>query len=180
MATKKRYVALLRGINVGGKHSVPMRQLAEMFSGAGATEVRTFIQSGNVVFAATPTIAKTIPGTINEAIRKKLGHEVPVVMRSAEKFREALARNPFAKRKDFANFSHLLFCADKLSMANVKKLDAARSPGDEFACSEQEIYLWAPNGVGQTKLTNAYFDRVLETVCTQRNWRTAMKLSEML
>lgn len=180
MAATKNYVALMRGINVGGKHLVPMKMLAEMFAGAGCEQVRTYIQSGNVVFAASPAVAREIAERIGREIRKRLGHEAPVVVRSAEQFAAVIENNPFAKRKDFENFSHVLFCADKLSPANVKKLDPQRSPGDEFVCHEQEIYLWAPHGVGKTKLTNAYFDAVLKTICTSRNWRTVMKLKAML
>jgi uncharacterized protein (DUF1697 family) len=174
------YVALLRGINVGGKHLVPMNMLAEMFAGAGCEQVRTYIQSGNVVFAASPAVAREIAEAIGKEIRKRLGHEVPVVVRSAEQFAQVVENNPFVQRKDYTNLSHVLFGAEKFSPAGVKALDPQRSPGDEFVCRGQEIYLWAPNGVGKTKLTNAYFDRALETVCTQRNWRTVLRLSEML
>jgi uncharacterized protein (DUF1697 family) len=176
----KNYVALLRGINVGGKHLVPMKMLVEMFAAAGCERVQTYIQSGNVVFAASPAVAREISAVIGKEVRRRLGHDAPVVVRSAEQFAQVVGNNPFARRKDFANFSHVLFCADPVSPANIKKLDPQRSPGDEFVCSGQEIYLWAPNGVGNTKLTNAYFDRVLQTICTQRNWRTIMKLREML
>jgi uncharacterized protein (DUF1697 family) len=180
MATTKNYVALVRGINVGGKHLVPMKMLAEMFASAGCEHVQTYIQSGNVVFAASAAVAREIAECIGKEIRKRLGHEAPVVLRSAEQFEQVVEQNPFSKRTDFENFSHVLFCAHKLSPANIKTLDVGRSPGDEFVCKGQEIYLWLPNGAGKTKLTNAYFDAKLETICTQRNWRTVMKLKAML
>jgi uncharacterized protein (DUF1697 family) len=176
----KTYVALLRGINVGGKHSVPMKMLAEMFTDAKCEQVQTYIQSGNVVFKASPAVAREISEVIGRGIRTRLGHEAPVVLRSAEQFEQVVVNNPFAQRKDFENFSHVLFCEDKLSPSNVKKLDPQRSPGDECVCRGQEIYLWLPNGAGKSKLTNAYFDTKLETICTQRNWRTVMKLKEMM
>lgn len=176
----KRYVALLRGINVGGKHIVPMKMLAEMFASAGCDQVRTFIQSGNVVFAASPAVTQKIAQHIGDEIRKRLGHDAPVVVRSAEQFAQVIKNNPFSTRKDYSNFSHVLFCAGKLSPGNVNLLDPQRSPGDEIVCRGQEIYLWLPNGAGKTKLTNAYFDAKLKTICTQRNWRTVVKLGEML
>jgi len=176
----KNYVALLRGINVGGKHPVPMKMLTEMFASAGCEQVRTYIQSGNVVFSASPAVAQEIAEAIRKEIRKRLGHETPVVLRSAEQFAKVVQGNPFTERKDYTNFSHVLFCADKLSPVNVKKLDPQRSPGDEIVCQGQEVYLWLPNGAGKSKLTNAYFDAKLETICTQRNWRTVVRLSEML
>lgn len=179
-STTKMYVALLRGINVGGKHIVPMKVLAEMFAKAGCQQVQTYIQSGNVVFAASPAAADTISEAIAKEIRKRFGHDAPVVVRSAEEIKQVVANNPFAKRKDFENFSHVVFCSSKLKPANVKNLDPSRSPGDECECNGQEVYLWLPNGAGKSKLISAYLDKTLATIGTQRNWRTVVKLRDML
>ena len=179
-AMAKAYVALLRGINVGGKHSVPMKLLAQMFADAGCERVQTYIQSGNVVFAASSAVAAKIPKEICNAIRKKLGHEVPVVVRTAEQMKKVVAGNPYSTRKDFENFSHVVFFADQFSPANIRQLDPERSPGDEFHCAACEVYLWLPNGAGKTKLTSAYLDKILASVGTQRNWRTVVKLNGML
>lgn len=176
----KHHVALLRGINVGGRHSVPMKLLAEMFGDAGCENVQTYIQSGNVVFSASTAVVAKVPTVISEAIRKKLGHEVPVVVRTAEQMKEVIAGNPFAKRKDFDNFSHVVFFSGKFSPTNVGQLDPERSPGDEFSCSGCEVYLWLPNGAGQTKLNSSYLDKTLAGIGTQRNWRTVVKLDQML
>jgi len=176
----KHYVALLRGINVGGKHSVPMKLLATMFGDAGCENVKTYIQSGNVVFSASSAVAGKVPTLISKSIAKELGHEVPVVVRTAEQMKKIVAGNPFAKRKDFDNFSHVVFFNNKFAPANIKQLDPKRSPGDEFCCSECEVYLWLPNGAGQTKLNCAYLDKKLAGIGTQRNWRTVVKLGEML
>jgi uncharacterized protein (DUF1697 family) len=151
-----------------------------MFSNAGCENVQTYIQSGNVVFSASASAAAKIATAISKDIKKQLGHEVPVVVRTAEQMKNVIAGNPFAKRKDFSNFSHVVFFDGKFSPTNIKQLDPKRSPGDEFACSECEVYLWLPNGAGQTKLNSVYLDKTLARIGTQRNWRTVVKLDQML
>jgi len=123
--TTERFVALLRGINVGGKNMLPMKELVAMFEKAGATNVKNYIQSGNVVFSATPAIAKTLSEVIAKAI------------------------------------------------------DPNRSPGDSFIVRGSDIFL-SIESAAKTKLTNAFFDSKLQTISTGRNWRTVLKLMEML
>jgi uncharacterized protein (DUF1697 family) len=171
------HVALLRGINVGGKNKLPMRELAALFEAEGCGDVRTFIQSGNVLFdlpsARVATLGERISARIHE------GHDltIPVVLRTARELAAAAAHNPFAAG-DTAML-HVMFLRDKPSAAKVKALDAERSPGDRFTLVGRDLYLRLPNGVARTKLTNAYFDRALDTVSTLRNWRTVQKLAEM-
>ena len=174
------HVALLRGINVGGNNMLPMKALAEEFEAAGCEQVQTYIQSGNVVFAANARLATKIGPTMEERIRRRFKLEVPVVVRSADELRTVITANPYAKRRDFEMSTHVMFCGSKLKADLIAKLDPNRSPGDEFGCKEQEIYLWLPNGAGKSKLMSGYFDRVLETVATARNWRTVLKLAEMI
>lgn len=174
------YVALLRGINVGGKNKLPMAELVEICEGLGCSEVETYIQSGNVVFAAPAHVAKTLPTKIAAAIKKEKGLQVPVVMRSATQFRKAAAKHPLARRGLDEKALAVMFLADKPAAAQVSKLDANRSPGDSFKVVGAELYLCLPNGAARSKLTNAYFDSTLGTVSTARNWRTVQKLVEML
>jgi uncharacterized protein (DUF1697 family) len=164
-------VAFLRGINVGGKHSLPMKDLASMLEGLGCAQVRTYIQSGNAVFEAPATLAARLPQALHAAILKKAGFEAPVVLRSSAQLAAALKANPFLAKGADPEHLHLGFLADKPSAAAIKALDHGRSPGDSFSVLGQELYLHLPNGVARTKLTNAYFDAVLKTVVTQRNWR---------
>jgi uncharacterized protein (DUF1697 family) len=172
-------VALLRGINVGGKNKLPMRDLAAMFSEAGYTNVRTYIQSGNVVFSATPAAAKRLPGLIAQRIADGYGYRVPVVLRAANEFHQVAASNPFLRSAADAGTLHVAFLADLPDQRHIASLDPKRSPGDSFQVRGREIYLHLPNGVAGTKLTNNYFDSTLATTCTMRNWRTVLKLVEM-
>src|SRR5271154_6063977 len=89
------YLALLRGINVGGKNKLPMITLAEMFVEAGCKDVRTYIQSGNVIFNASPSVYSRISDRITAQIAKQLGYRTPVILRTAGQLREVLEGNPF-------------------------------------------------------------------------------------
>jgi uncharacterized protein (DUF1697 family) len=170
------HVALLRGINVGGKNKLPMRELAALFEAAGCTDVKTYIASGNVICKASAAVARTLAAKIEKQIAKEHGLRVPVVVRTAKELATAAESNPFAAREDH---SHVMFLADAPTKAAVAGLDGNRSPGDEFAVIGREIYLYCPNGVAKTKLTNEYFDRKLATTSTGRNFRTVLKLVEL-
>jgi len=173
------HIALLRGINVGGKNKLPMRDLVTMFEKARCREVRTYIQSGNVLFKAGAAVLAKVPSSVQTAIRKQFGYEIPVVIRSANEVEQVICKSPFAKKRVDAARLHVVFLADTPTAALVKTLDPHRSDPDEFVVAGKDIYLHLPNGNGQTKLTNAYFDSKLKTVSTVRNWRTVNKLLEL-
>ena len=172
----KTYIALLRGINVGGKNSLPMADLAAMFEAAGCQSVRTYIQSGNVVFDASQAIAAKVPAVISAAISRQRGFESPVILRSGAELREAAKRNPFVKAP--AEHLHVAFL-DSDPGALAATLEPNRSPGDSFRVDGREIFLHCPKGYGKTKLTNAWFDSRLKTTSTVRNWKTVLKLLEL-
>jgi len=174
-----RHVALLRGINVGGKNKLPMADLARIFTEAGCQDVRTLIQSGNVVFGASPKLAGRISAIVEREIAATFGLRVPVVLRSSEELREAVARNPFVKKDIDPDWLHVAFLADAPGKSRAASLDPKRSPGDSFVLRGREVYLHLPNGVARTKLTNAWLDSMLATTSTLRNWRTTLKLLEM-
>ncbi|MEE9391633.1 MAG: DUF1697 domain-containing protein [Planctomycetota bacterium] len=174
-----RHVALLRGINVGGHHKLPMKALAQIVEDLGGLDVSTYIQSGNVVFSATAAGAKKLARSLGRAIAKEFGFEVPVVIRSASELRHALESHPFHRRGVETSELHFVFLQSAPSAAGVKQLDPKRSPPDEFVVKGQEVFVCCPNGVARSKLTNAYFDSNLQTISTARNWRTVVKLVEM-
>jgi uncharacterized protein (DUF1697 family) len=173
------YVALLRGVNVGGRNILPMKDLVGMFTAVGCTDVRTYIQSGNVVFRAGPALARRIPAAISSAISDRFGFQVAVIMRTADELRAIARGNPFLTQgTDVATLS-VAFLVDAPDVTRLTRLDPSRSAPDAFAVRGREIYLHCPNGFASTKLTNAYFDAVLETTSTARNWRTVHTLVEM-
>jgi len=174
------HVALLRGINVGGRNKLPMKELASIFEGAGCSEVRTYIQSGNVLFRAPVSHVKGLRDVITEAIARHLGHPIPIVMRSATELRAVVEHNPFLRPDADTKTLHVAFLAKKPGKAAIDGLDPDRSPPDDFVVSGREIYLRCPNGVARTRLTNDYFDSRLTTTSTVRNWRTVLKLVELI
>jgi uncharacterized protein (DUF1697 family) len=173
------YVALLRGINVGGKNSLPMKALAAMFEKAGCSQVATYIQSGNVVFQADAQLTQRIPDLISKAILKGFKMDIPVIVRSAKELLRISKGNPFLQSGGTIDTVHVAFLAQSPSLVAVQSLDPQRSPGDEFRVVGREIYLHCPQGFGRTKLTNQYFDSKLFTTSTVRNWKTLLKLIEM-
>ena len=178
MTARTKHVALLRGINLGNKR-LPMKGLAAMFEDAGCEQVRTYIASGNVVFAASPALARRIPALIGSAIRNEFGFEAPIVTRSASQLDAIVAANPFPDTGADEKMLHVVFLAATPTAEAVAELDPQRSPGDEFVVNDSEIYLHCPTGYANTKLSTAWFDAQLETISTVRNWRTTRKLCEM-
>jgi uncharacterized protein (DUF1697 family) len=172
-------VALLRGINVGGKNKLPMADLAAMFIEAGCGDVQTYIQSGNVVFSTTPGTAKRIPQLVSKTIAERFGLRVPVVLRTADEFRQVATGNPFLKSGTDIELLFVGFLADLPDQRRIAALDPKRSPGDTYKVRGREIYMCLPNGAARTKLTVAYFDSKLGTTSTFRNWRTVLKLFDI-
>ena len=172
-------IALLRGINVGGKNKLPMKELVAMFHEAGCDDVRTYIQSGNVLFRAAPTLAENIPSLISESILSRFGYHIPVITRTAWELQELMKANPFVESEAEASRLLVLFLADLPDYAHVEALDPGRSPGDKFEVLGREVFLHCPNGVARSKLTTNYFDSSLLTTSTARNWRTVQKLLEL-
>ncbi|QDU69279.1 DUF1697 domain-containing protein [Engelhardtia mirabilis] len=173
-----RYVALLRGVNVGGKRRVPMAELAAILEGLGCTNVATHLQSGNAVFTATATLAKRLPQLAAAALEERFGFAVPVVVRSARQLQVLFLGNPYALEGAPEDSLFVGFLSREPSARQVKALDPERSPGDRFAVVGADAFLHLPNGVARTKLDNDWFDRHLDAVITVRNWRTVAALVE--
>jgi uncharacterized protein (DUF1697 family) len=167
-----RYVALFRGVNVGGNNKIAMALLAEMFTDAGARDVKTYIQSGNVVFTASAKAAQQICA---KALGK-ITFQTQIILRSHDDLQRIEGANPFSDPEK----TYVMFLADTPAVDRVALLDQDRSAPDRFILSGREIYLYFPNGVANSKLTNAYFDSKLKTVSTARNWRTLQKLLAMM
>ena len=173
------HVAFLRGINVGGKHSLPMTALAALFAESGCGDVRTYIQSGNVLYTAGTAIARRIPALIALGISKRFGFEAPVVTRAAADLAAVARNNPFLRDGADPRALHVVFLADPPDRSRAALLDPDRSPPDRFALRGSQIYLLCPNGVGRSRLTAQYFDSTLETTSTFRNWNTVLKMLEL-
>ncbi len=175
-----KYVALLRGVNVGGKNKLPMKDLVEIFTAAGCTEVRNYIQSGNVIFKSTASLAARLPAIVATQIEKQFGFSTRIVIRTVEQLRHVADNNPFLKQGADETLLSVMFLAGVADAGAIAKLDPDRSPGDTYLVQKDAIFLCTPTGLAKTKLTNAYFDSRLQTFSTGRNWRTVLKLIELM
>ena len=174
--SRDAYVALLRGINVGGRNRLPMDELARSFEQAGCVSVRTYIQSGNVVFTAAPSIALKARESVAAAVSARVGTEIPVILRPVADLVRVVEENPFLAESQDPRTLHVGFLSDRPSPDRVLSLDPDRSPPDEFVVRGKEIYLRLPNGMSGTRFTASYVERVLATPATFRNWRTVENL----
>ncbi len=167
---RSTHVALLRGINLGGKNTVPMAELRRYAEEAGGANVRTYVQSGNLVFTAQH--AEPIAAAITARIEENLGLTIPVVLVTADELRDIAAANPYLREGVPEKELHLILLSETPAPDRVVKLDPDRSPPDRYTVAGRAIYHCAPNGLARSKLTNAYLDRTLGVISTSRNWRT--------
>ena len=151
-----------------------------MFVKSGCGDVETYIQSGNVVFSVSDKTVADLGARIAQQIEARYGIRVPIVLRTAAEVDAVIRGNPFLKKGANEEMLHVCFLADRPTKDLVVGLDAGRSAPDAFAVLGREIYMQLVNGMARTKLTNTYFDSKLKTVSTIRNWRTVLKLAEML
>src|SRR5690242_7891225 len=122
------YLALLRGINVGGKNKLPMDDLRDLFVQAGCRDVQTYIQSGNVVFRADPAVVAPLPDLLTARIAARFGYQVPLVLRTAEAMGDVIRHNPFIAAGAAEETLHVLFLARRPEAGRVAALDPDRSP----------------------------------------------------
>jgi len=174
------YIAMLRGINVGGHKKVPMERLRTMCEGLGFEQVRTFIQSGNVVFKA----AKSSPADLSMKIEKKIlaefGFAASVITRTPEELGKAIRNNPFVEESKVEPAKvHITFLSDVPKAEAVKKLEALATPAEQVRHSGREVHLYYRDGMGRAKLTHNVVEKVLSVTATARNWNTVNKLYEM-
>jgi uncharacterized protein (DUF1697 family) len=173
------YVALLRGINLGARNKVSMADLRTLFDALGAEDVRTYVQSGNVVFKSSVRSPADLSRAIAKQLTSDVGVTATVLLRTKAQLEKVAAGNPFAKSGRELAKLHVTFLADTPGRARVRDLDARSGEPDEFRVIGKEVYLHCPNGYGRSKLTNAYFEKHLRVTATTRNWKTVTKLAEL-
>jgi uncharacterized protein (DUF1697 family) len=157
-----------------------MQGLRELFAQSGATDVETLIQSGNVIFTASEARAPKIIEEAVSRLKHHYGFAAPMVLRDARTWAALIDGNPFVRSGANPDTLHALCLSEKPSAAAVLSLDPNRSPKDEFRICGRDVYLRLSSGVARSKLTNAWFDSKLGVVSTLRNWRTVMKLGEII
>jgi uncharacterized protein (DUF1697 family) len=168
-----KYIALLRGINVGGKNILPMKELTALMEGLGCQNVKTYIQSGNVVF-----LSKNKPSDeIASAIEKSHGIKPELLLLSEKDFKLAIKHNPYNTEQ--GKMLHFYFCKEKPKEVDFAKLEALKVESEHFTLKGKVLYLYTPDGFGRSKLA-AKIEKCLGVPVTARNNNTVEKLLAML
>jgi uncharacterized protein (DUF1697 family) len=171
------YVAILRGINVGGKRMIKMDALKQLFANLGFSNVETYIQSGNVFFQCKKTSEEKLAATIAKEIEKIFAFDAPTIVKNVDELKQIIAKNPFVKdSKKQADFFHVTFLATTPAKANVDSIAKLNFADDAFAIIDKAVYLYCPNSYSNSKLTNGFFENKLKVIATTRNWKTCNEL----
>lgn len=175
------YISILRGINVSGQKKILMADLKTLYEDLQFRNVKTYIQSGNVVFKSEKKVDdEDTAKRIEKAIQKKYGFQVPVIIRSYRELEKVIASNPFLSEKDIdPKKLHVTFLSEIPSKERLNELNSVGFSPDEFTIQGKEIYLHIPVSYGETKLSNSFFEKKLKVTATTRNWNTVNKLAEI-
>lgn len=174
------YIAILRGINVGGRNKIRMVDLIVKLQPLKFENLRTYIQSGNLVFKAGESPNDEVAEKIKQAIKKEFGFDVPVIVLKQDEWIKIIDRNLFAgdPGKDPKTL-HVSFLSAKPQPEDIQKLDEYTDEPNEFSLGGKAIYLYCPNGYSKTKITNNFLEKKLQVTATTRNWATTLKLAQM-
>jgi uncharacterized protein (DUF1697 family) len=178
------HIAMLRGINVSGHKIVKMDRLRESFEALGFGNVRTYVQSGNVVFEAKVGAPAELPTQLATKIAARIardfGFSVPVTVLTSDEMGRLVKENPFLTEEgiDLSKL-HVTFLSDAPPGAGLKKLGGVPAGPDRFHCRGRSVYLHCPEGYGNTKLSNNAIENALAVGATTRNWKTVTTLHQM-
>jgi uncharacterized protein (DUF1697 family) len=174
-----RYVALLRGINVGRNKKIAMSDLRELLSGLGYTDVRTHLQSGNALFTA-PGRGATLSKQIEAAIQKELGMDVRCLIRSGKEMRAVIDANPLADVATNGSRFLALFLSAAPDAKLLKQHDPVDLAPDDVRVGDRVIYQWCPDGILAAPPLSSFVEKHLKVVASARNWNTVTRLGELL
>jgi uncharacterized protein (DUF1697 family) len=172
-------VAMLRGVNVGARNKLAMKDLEALFVALGHTSVVTYIQSGNVVFHSRSTRAVSVVQGIEDRLARDLGLQVAVLLRTKDELAEIARSNPFLRTGADPSRLHVTFLAEVPDPGLVRVVEAVDGAPDELQVRGRDVFLHCPAGYGNTKLNNGFLERTLHATATTRNWRTVTKLVEL-
>ena len=173
-------MALLRGINVGGHKRIKMDPLRKSLGALGFEQVKTYIQSGNVVFNTAQLSPAGLSKRIEESILRDFGHSVSVISRTLDEMGKTIAANPFLKQRGINQAKlHVMFLPESPVPSDLRQLEGLTAAPDQSRCVGKEIYLYLPNGFAESSLANNPLERRLLQRATIRNWRTVSNLYQM-
>jgi len=171
-------VALFRGINVGGNNRLPMKDLEALFAKNGCVDVKTYIQSGNVIFRSAMSDGARLAERLTAAVSSRHGFAPRVLVLTRRELERAAAGNPFPEADGNPKSVHLFFLTERPKKADLKSLEALKTKTERFALEGKVLYLHTPDGFGSSKLAQRA-ERLLGVEATARNWRTVTTLLEM-
>jgi len=176
-----RYIAILRGINVGAGRKVPIDDLKKLCEAMGLQNVKTYIQSGNVVFEQSkPEQIPVLENRLKHAFTEKFGFDIPVIVRTAEEWADSIVQNPFLKEENVEiDRLHLTFLKEIPKPELLEKIRGYQYLPDRFEIIGRDVFIFCAAGYGTSKLTNPFFESKLKVPGTTRNWKTVIKLHEM-
>ena len=171
------YISILRSVNVGGHNQIKMEPLRQMYAGLGYTFVQSYIQSGNMIFNASDTNTITLEESISVNIFLTFGIRIQAIVLTTDELGNALKNNPYYAdlTKDSTKI-YFTFLSKIPDMRLLESVSPAFYAPDEFSCRDKVIYNYCPNGYGNTKLTNTFFENKLKLTATSRNLKTVSEL----
>jgi uncharacterized protein (DUF1697 family) len=173
-------ISMIRGINVAGSRPMTMERLKKLYEGLGFANPRTYLQSGNVVCNATALQARGHGDAVERRILRDYGFEVSVAVKTSTVMTEVVAANPLAGRASIdPRFLHVTFLIRPDRKASLDGISMPLAQGEEAVLMDDVLYLYCPNGYGNTKINNAFFERKLGARATTRNWNTVTALEKM-
>ncbi len=174
-----KYVAFLRGINVGGKNKIKMETLREVCSSLGFENVKTYINSGNVIFETRKTENKKLAAKIESAIEKEFSLSIKVIVRSILEIEEIVKNNPFVGQFEDDKDLHVFFLDEEMPDEKREMLLANNNENEQFAVFSQEIFCLLRVSVLDSLIGKDYIAKKLKISSTARNWRTVNKVLEL-
>jgi uncharacterized protein (DUF1697 family) len=174
------YIAMLRGVNIGPHKRMKMDKLRSSLESLGFEEVKTYIQSGNIVFRGTKLSDRALAKKVGDSIQRDFGFSSEVITRSGEQMGRVIEKNPLLRETGIDRSKlHVVFLSNPPTPASLKKLEELTRPPDRVRTVDREIYFYFPNGVSGSSLWKHPLDRILTVSATMRNWATVNKLYEM-
>jgi uncharacterized protein (DUF1697 family) len=175
-----KYIAILRGINVSGHNIIKMKDLQAMFAGIGFKNVATYIQSGNVVFESKPAANSQLAGRISTEISASFAYSVPVIVITAVELKTVAGNNPFIiQRSEDESKLHVTFLAGEPGTELKNSIHRDEYIPEKFSFGHHAVYLFCPNGYGNARLNNNFFEKRLKVQATTRNWKTILALAAL-
>jgi uncharacterized protein (DUF1697 family) len=174
-----KYVALLRGINVGGNNIIKMESLRTTFARLGFENVKSYINSGNLVFETAKSDDRKLAQKIHDAIQNEFGFDISVMVRSMTEILEIVSNNPFEGQFEDHKYMHLFFLGAELTPEQAALLDAQSSDAEIFHINGRHILCLLKKSILESVVGKGFIDKKLKVPATARNWRTVIKIAEM-